>query len=371
MEPLDIELWHHVRQAVLEARSATDVHLAKSNAWLPRVRLPRVDQFPSGWPNLSAPSPFPTQDGPVDLSALFALEKDTLHPIAYSDVPALDALVAYVLGRDDLLEILALPPSQETDETNKDDVRRRFLVHEAADLALSLLDRAAALGAEGDDNLLAAYCERERSLLLTELPAELVVPLPLAHLNLEETLVVSDRIRVERMQDSIQAVRAQSTSAVDTVPEPVVSAATHMIVVSGVSVHNRPRWQRVWRGRTEGLPFEEVDLVCEALRIVTERPIGYAQVLLRPLGWADSWTHDLPPLMLVATLRRYPAAFDDYAWLRPALPIDADALRQLPAVFAGIAEAAPRVRLASRRLSSASLRSEPGSAVDLACGSLT
>lgn len=106
----------------------------------------------------------------------------------------------------------------------------------------------------------------------------------------------------------------------------------------------------------EPIPLDAADLVCQALRIVTDIDVGYAQVLSRPLEWADSWVHDLPPLTTVRTLRHYPEWFDDYGWLRERNPIGRSALEALPATVAALRAAPAHVGLAARRLSLAATR---------------
>jgi hypothetical protein len=61
-----------------------------------------------------------------------------------------------------------------------------FVKLQAADLVLSVVDRARALGRPHDSGtLLTAYRERERSLLAAELKADIVAPMLLTSLDLE------------------------------------------------------------------------------------------------------------------------------------------------------------------------------------------
>jgi len=81
--------------------------------------------------------------------------------------------------------------------------------------------------------------------------------------------------------------------------------------------------------------------VCDALRVLTAVDIGYAQVLSRPVGWADGWTYNLPALTEVATLRRYPDKFDNYGWLQKPNLIPREALNQLTDIFGGCVARSP------------------------------
>lgn len=345
------ELWKLTLPAVRAAGAAANAQL-EGGGWRPRVSLPRVGVFDSGWPHLNRSTLFPPDDAPTDYSALFGATGGNLNPIAYADVPELVTLIDYVRAREDLRSRTTVRSA--TGNVERED---RLLEFEVADLPLSLLDRARATDAGTDDELLALYLERERAWLLDPLPVEYIFPLALTALDLDAVLVIDDFIRVEPLDAAMQAARAPSVDSMGSVPTPVVSAATHAIVVSGHQLKNLGPAARNFDRYDEPLPLEEADLVCEALRIVTHLDVGYAQVLRRPLGWADLWVHDLPAVTTLSTMRRYPDWFDRYRWLREPNPISRPALEQLPAVVAALRAAAANVRLAARRLSLAATRS--------------
>src|SRR6266496_590306 len=137
--PIDNALWGMAREAVVAAAARADEYIA-TGGWTPKVHLPSVGVFNSGWPNLSR-STLGGGDGPIDHSALFGPERGTLKPLAYDDVPALARFVAHARGRADLRARLL--PEHIRDPVLAD----QMLAWEAADLPLSLLDRARAVGA--------------------------------------------------------------------------------------------------------------------------------------------------------------------------------------------------------------------------------
>lgn len=346
--PLDPELWRLARAAVQSTQALADAHLA-SGGWRPRVALPSIGAFRSGWPILHRPHLLPPEDAPTNHSALFGTRRDTLTPFAYADVPELVALIEYIRGRDDLRARVGV-----TSATGNAELEGRMLALEVADLPLSLLDRARATGAATDDALLALYLERERAWLVDRLPVEYVIPLALTALDLDAVLTIDNRTRIEPLDEATQAARAPTDSFISSVPDAVVSAATHAIVLSGRQLPNPGPGPRLFDD--EPLPLDDADLVCEALRILTHIEVGYAQVLCRPLGWADLWVHDLPPVTTVHILRRYPEWFDDHRWLLRPNPIGSASLQSLPAVVTALRGAPPHIRLAARRLSLAATR---------------
>lgn len=333
--------------------AAADAYVA-SGGWVSRVKLPTLGAFDSGWPHPRSAGPFAADDAPIDYSALFGPERDRLRSIAYADVPELDALISHAMGNPELRPRLT-PPSK----SGRTDLEDRMVTFEAADLALSLFDRVRATGADGEDGLLALYQERERAWLLDPLPVEYVLPLALTALDLDVPLVIDDRTRIEPLDPATQMARAPDSRGLSSVPDTVIGAATHAIVLSGHEIPNSGPGPRLWVDEPP-VSLDDADLVCEGLRILShsdsDSGVGYAQVLLRPVGWVDRWTHDLPPLTEITQVRRYPDRFDNYWWLRPPRPLARNVLDQLPSVIAGLRAAGSNVRLASRRLSAAALR---------------
>lgn len=101
--------------------------------------------------------------------------------------------------------------------------------------------------------------------------------------------------------------------------------------------------------------------------MVANAPTGYAHVFLRPTGWADGWTYNLPPILDIGTYRRYPSRFDDYGWLKNRPLVSADELDLLPAVHHSLSTSEPNTKLAVRRLSLASLRDDDDDKLIDAC----
>jgi hypothetical protein len=307
--------------------------------------------FDSGWPHLTTPA-FAADEAPVEYSALIGSKRGQLTPIAYDDVAEIAALLEYVRDNEELR--VRLVPRRDAVPGER---LESLVDYEAAELPLSLLDRSRATGKVGDEELLALYLERERAWLLDPLPFEYVVPLALTALDLDEPLVIDANLRLEPLDDRSQAARATSTSlTLSNVPGTVVGAATHAIVLGGRQLANPGPGPRHFGSADDALDLSDADLVCEALRIVTHVDVGYAQVLRRPLGWADDWKFDLPHLTQITTVRRYPDHFDNYGWLRRPNPIPRQALDLLRTVVQALRAAKPNVRLASRRLSLAALR---------------
>jgi hypothetical protein len=359
---IDVDLWGMVLPAVVAAGDAADAHLS-SGGWRPRVPLPTVGTFDCGWPNLQRDRLFPPDDAPTDFARLFAAARGSLAPLEYADVPELAALIDFVRNRKDLRARVMVPTA-----TNNVELEDRMLQYEAADLALSILNRGRALGAQSEGELLRIYLQRERSWLLDPLPVEYLVPLALTALDLDTTLVIDATTLIEPMDPATQAARSPSSSSMGAVPDTVVSAATHAVVFAERVIPNPGPGPRIFGPQPEeALPLDEADLVCTALRVLSHTAVGYAQVVRRPVGWADGWAHDLPPLTPVTTVRRYPEGFDNYGWLHMPPSVPRRTLDRLPATTEALRTAPSNVALAARRLSTAVLRTNDDDTTIDAC----
>src|SRR5919199_1070236 len=96
--PLDRDLWALTRAAVDAAGAAVDAHLA-GGGYRPRVALPEVGTYDSGWPRINKTNTLlAPENAPTDYAALFSTQRDVLHPFAYEDLPELAALLDFVRG---------------------------------------------------------------------------------------------------------------------------------------------------------------------------------------------------------------------------------------------------------------------------------
>jgi hypothetical protein len=366
-EVLDPGLWERVSVATRAVNAVIDEHLA-AGKWVPSGSVPTMSMFDdSGWPNVQVPVMGSSKT--PDYSQLFGLTAGEYTPFSCSDVPELADVIDYVTSRADLVERLDWVPESAR-------VPKMWLVrHEAAELVLSVVDRARALGRPYDpETLLTAYRERERSILALELDADLVAPLVLTNLELDESLELGDGVRLEKLDEATQLARARDHYSIEAVPPVVSGAATHAVIITGVKIDNSSWASRMWRGREPTIPFDKLDLVIECLRVVAHTSTGYAQVFLRPIGWADRWKHALPPVVDAGVFRRYPAFFDNYGWLKKRPLVSADQLAALPAVFKSASKvnksaskAHKATRLALRRLSLADVRDDDDDKLVDAC----
>jgi Apea-like HEPN len=214
-----------------------------------------------------------------------------------------------------------------------------------------------------EEDLRQPYLEREAAYFLDDLPIDILVPLALTKFDCDTT-PIGPGVVLERMDDPTQLARVPSPAQFG-VHDVVLDAATHAIVLTN------------WTSKRESLngygqqwfwPTETIDGVIAAFRMVSEVETGYAQLLMRPLGWSHGWKADLPPLMRGPSVRRYPPHFENHFWLSDDIPtFDSTFLPVVGVANRLLKSARNPVPMAARRLNSAALRELDEDALIDAC----
>lgn len=295
-----------------------------------------------------------TRDAVFEAKARALAHRDA---IAYEDLPKTQELIALVRGRD-VAKRRWSPPTGTPDAFDD-----WLFALQTARFAHGILDRLLHLVGKGfeEKHFVSVYVEAERGLLWDELPVDIVVPIAL--LTFEEDLrAVSERVTIERLSDDEQLARVPTKYYVAAVPRPLVGAATHAFVLAQWKIDNGNHWE--WRfEEPRRYPLEEIETCFEALRLATGLRTGFAQIYIRPRGWAHDWLAHLPPVVSGPVLRRYPPSFDNFSWLSEATTVEGDAAATVGEVLGDLAVAPGSLRVASRRLSDALLREREADAV--------
>lgn len=219
-------LWELVRTAVQAVKSKVAEHVA-TGKYVPKAQVPTMSRFDSGWPNVSVPLSG-TAAAPK-YSELFGPTTNP-RPYAYDDVPDLATAVEHIVTDPLLLDRFRIIT---TDTANPPDANElAFIRFKAADFVLSVVDRVHAIGSPNDaDAVRAAYQQRERALLATNLEADLVAPLIMTNLDIDQTLEIDSDVLIERLDAPTLLAAARHGYGIEVVPTVVSNAATHAIVI--------------------------------------------------------------------------------------------------------------------------------------------
>jgi len=353
----DSKLRQLVHAVVQEGREAV-LALKQERTLISRHwRYPVLKQFDGGLPNVSHSS-----DGPTDYAGLFKLSGAGDYDIRYAALACLPALHAHIVADERLRSRVMLPVR----DSGNEEFRQRFDAISVALLPLDLLDRL--MIRHGEDYADAAFEEEwsllERWLLADDdLPVEVVVPLAMTACETDEPFELDHDVRVERIPDGEHLARVPDRLYADAEADArVISAASHAVVFSGISM---PASSSLTSHLVvPGLvPNQEIEQTFQVLQLASGLALGYAQVYLRPLGWAWSFDADLPPVIDPKAVRRYPPAFNDLAWNLKPRTLTVGHLGEAKDLRAALGAAGSRMVLAARRFGQAQRRDEAEDAV--------
>lgn len=345
--------------AAVNAVTALLPQIATSPGYVERQEVPEYQLNGHGWPSISKSRFVHSTDGPMDVMSLFTNRGTEGKPrLDASEIPELQEMIEFILA-DPALCVRISGTGIKPDDAA---IARMFKTLDATRIVATIAERVYATGLPVET----VYREHERALLADTLPVDVVVPITLTQLDIDEPLHLGDDVWVEALDEPTQRARAVDLNS--SINAYLVSAATHAVVLRNREVDNSdgPLLRRIRFDNDQ--PFTgEIDEVFQALDIATERQLGYVQVALRPRGWAYSWLSDLPPIESTTIASRLPPALADHGWNRAPKTISAERCHCAAEVFPRLRSTNARGKLAARRLRQASLRSLPDDALLDAC----
>jgi hypothetical protein len=279
--------------------------------------------------------------------------------VPVDDVPALAELGQLAIEDEHLRARLLAPEVAVRHELSE-----WFVKTGAARIPLEVFDRLMTTSGDNftDDDLEETWAPMRNGLMWVKLPIDIVVPICLTTFELTEPMDLGGPVRLEPIPEGEQRARVPTSIWDAAANSCVVAAATHAITVHGHTVSGRNRMLLEY-GRAGFYPLEEIEQAFEALRIATRPQVGYAQIYMRPIGWAWHYSADLPPVIQGSITRRYPPRFDHYGWLRQSESVTREEASDAAVTLAELSAAGKSLRLASRRFSSAALRADEDDAI--------
>ncbi|MDP3692630.1 HEPN domain-containing protein [Bradyrhizobium sp.] len=196
------------------------------------------------------------------------------------------------------------------------------------------------------------------------LQLRLVVPIAVTHFEFDY-FRLSERSYIARIPKRLQLARARMSTRGSGAEEMVVGAATHAFISKDWSVNDIDKIEEVGSALNQisSNAVDEADSFFGALRIATGVNTGYAQTLWVPQGWALQYFCDLPPVY-GTTLRRYPSAFDNWAWRYAGDTITREQLIDVRRIYgAVVGSQQERIRLAIRRLNGCLTRDDAADSI--------
>lgn len=344
------DLWDLIRPAITAAREAGREY-AEKNRYLPRRSERSYYENAAGWP-------FTTKSelgggpatGPINWPEILGFHEGLFTRIVVADVPVLADAVSRI-GRNALADeelmrgVSMLAPYRDSDEKKREQVEFEVVRH----LIGEILNRADAIGAEDDEQLRQVYAEIEQARFAAELTGDVIIPLVAISFTATTPFQVEEDTWIEKLTEADHRNRALDWIRHDNVSPYVAAAATHAVVIRKFRFRNQVHSLDSNGDLPPELSTETAHRVAEAIHIVTDMSTGFAQVLVRPHGWADSWVHDLPPLWSAWTGRAYPEDLNNREWVNEMKPINADRAGDVVRVARGLRTAPKNIKIAARR----------------------
>lgn len=348
-EPLRPDLWEIVRPALTSALTAGVEHLRDRQYFL-RRSVPAYQESDEGWSTTVRDRPGAAHSGPPDWSRLFSLDEHDSNHIPVEEVPELHAAISKAT------ELSHADPSfregiSELSMRFKDDHEQfdAYIAVEFLGLIGDILNRATATDSTGVPDLFRIYLEAEHARFSPTLRGDAVIPLLLISFKSTEPVAIANNAWLEPLDTETQRSRAMDWMRSD-VSAYAAAAATHAFVLRDIEFAN-PRFQsdQFLRDRTSQFDLSLLELFLHCITIHEELSTGYAQVLVRPNGWAKSWTHDLPPLFTEWSGRMYPESLDRVRLFRPKVPISHTNTQAIIQMTRNLTKAPKNVKLAAKR----------------------
>lgn len=352
------DLWELLLPGIKAARMAGRRHV-DAGGYVSHQSVLRYRENDAGWPQVIGDSlGTRTKNGPLDWTDLFGFKEGLFTHILVSDVPELAEAAREVSRRaiedDELMRTVSrLAPwmnPEEREEQVEYELVRRFIG--------TILNRADALSLESDDELQTIYRQIERARLAEELIGDIIIPLVAVSFDFDSPININSNVWIERIPEEEHRVRAMDWIRHDGVSANVAAAATHAVVLRGVHFSNQESNVRVGREFPTEISVGIAQTLAEAVHIATEMVTGFAQVLVRPHDWADSWTQDLPPLWSAWSGRAYPEELNNRAWENAMTPITENATDEIVRITRALAAAPRNIQIAARRCRRATFRDD-------------
>ncbi|MFJ7755666.1 hypothetical protein ACQKGI_19875 [Peribacillus muralis] len=194
-------------------------------------------------------------------------------------------------------------------------------VHRIKNMATNLMSRHLQFKKEGfcKDKFTEDYVLIENCIYQETLPLEVFIPILFTNFDFEE-YEINESMSIIKMNNDIQKSRITRQYYPIPIPSAVLEGATHTLVLKGLELKNNSYWDiNSVLSKPESYPQAKINLFFNSMRIATDVNTGYAQLIAKPINWAESYESDLVPLH-GTTIKSYPSNFDNYYWLSSALP---------------------------------------------------
>jgi hypothetical protein len=132
---------------------------------------------------------------------------------------------------------------------------------------------------------------------------------------------ISDQIIIRKISDEDHRARHRIKAYSPAILDSVFMSATHELVLKDYSYKRQVSFYNYFHFSAPLLyPVDIFETFFTILKLVTDHTSGYAQILLYPKNWAESFYADVKYIAGTVT-KSYPHYFEDFYWNRDSYPV--------------------------------------------------
>ena len=304
----DTKLFDLLKDFIFNAISAIDEAVKK------RYFKPKYDNYPdikyreSGMPDIKEYG-----NTPIKINDLF-------HSFSGKPDIEFDTLTGFNEVFDYLLNHKKFKEHNYYDLGTKEQSDNLFVIL-TKQFLIDILERYYLISVKKDKNvklLENIYIPVENYFYADNLTFDIATPILFTNFGFDE-YVIDKNIVIRRISEEYNKSRVSIKSYSPPVTSSLLSSATHELVLKNYHSKKPKRFIENTFSEESVYPHEKLELFFNALKIITNINTGYAQVLVYPHDWVESYKMDL--LYLTGTsVKRYPSRFDNFYWNVTDLP---------------------------------------------------
>ncbi|OAN10137.1 HEPN domain-containing protein [Exiguobacterium undae] len=318
---------------------------------------PIVTYWPNGMPNFSTTF-FSESSSPIEYENFFESQNEKTPSIVLEELINYKEVFSYLYENEKYQMVYRYP-----DETNEEKSDLNLLEITINNHIKGLVSRSLHHWGEEveltKEKFSEIYMPFENSIYLDNLSVSFYIPILFLKFDFD-SFEINKNLFIEKLDEKMQLSRNGINSFIKNINEPLLSCATHALVIDGYNLPNGSRFEnsRILKN-PNSYPLEIINDFFNALRMVIDHPTGYAQVITKQIDWTYSYKADLINLS-GGLIDAFPHEFKENYWLRPSIPsISMEELRSIIAIYNGLKEKGnKKIQLACKRLESCYLRKD-------------
>lgn len=214
--------------------------------------------------------------------------------------------------------------------------------------------------------LFSIYVPLENYIYANKLEFDIAAPILFTKFDFEE-YSINENMTIRKISEEYNKARISIRSYSPPVTTSLISSASHELVLRNYNSKKPRKFVENLFSEETIYPHEKLEAFFNAIKICSNINTGYAQVIIYPHNWVESYHMDLP-YITGTSVKRYPNWFDNFYWNTNELPsINNKQIEGVKEVFLNLLNNQNnKINIASKRLRYSYLRdNEEDSILDI------